>query len=465
MPALAVRIVEARAFERDVQLRLPFRFGAVTLCKATQAFLRVRVESAAGRLETGVAAELMVPKWFDKRPELSDEENVDQLRASLAGAVAAAPGSELAPAFAHHALAPVSPGVPPLVAGFGPSLVDRAVIDGACRLAGLSFQDAVRDNALGLDLPGLGLDEPGFHADAFLATLTPYTSVALRHTVGLADPIGRERPHDAPDDGLPVTLLEVIERHAPRFFKIKFGGDLEAGVERLGVIARLLEAHAGDYRVTLDGNEQFADAAAAEAWLHALRPSEALSPLLERVLYLEQPIARARALEEDVTGLARFRPVLLDESDDSDEAFVRARACGYQGVSSKACKGVYRSLLNAARCAAWNAREGRPRFFLSGEDLTTQAGVALQQDLALAALLGIEHVERNGHHYVNGMWGVGDEEMDAFAVAHPDLYERDASGLHLAIRDGTIATGSLLGPGFARGAEPDWSRMREIAGG
>ena len=40
---------------------------------------------------------------------------------------------------------------------------------------------------------------------------------------------------------------------------------------------------------------------------------------------------------------------------------------------------------------------------MSAEDLTTQAGVAVQQDLALATLIGATHVERNGHHYVDGM--------------------------------------------------------------
>ena len=40
---------------------------------------------------------------------------------------------------------------------------------------------------------------------------------------------------------------------------------------------------------------------------------------------------------------------------------------------------------------------------MSAEDLTTQAGLSVQQDLALVNLLGIRHVERNGHHYVNGM--------------------------------------------------------------
>lgn len=40
---------------------------------------------------------------------------------------------------------------------------------------------------------------------------------------------------------------------------------------------------------------------------------------------------------------------------------------------------------------------------MSAEDLTTQSGLALQQDLVLAALIGAGHIERNGHHYVDGM--------------------------------------------------------------
>ena len=61
---------------------------------------------------------------------------------------------------------------------------------------------------------------------------------------------------------------------------------------------------------------------------------------------------------------------------------------------------------------------------MSAEDLTTQAGVAVQQDLALATLIGATHVERNGHHYVDGMAGAPQAEQDAFLAAHPDLYHR-----------------------------------------
>jgi hypothetical protein len=120
-------------------------------------------------------------------------------------------------------------------------------------------------------------------------------------------------------------------------------------------------------------------------------------------------------------------------------------------------------LLNAARCAHWNDGVA-PRYFLSGEDLTMQAGLGVQQDLALAALLGLRHVERNGHHYVNGFAGqsAGDAEQRAFLGAQPGLYEESHGGVRLAIRDGFIDISSLEAPGFASAAQPDWATLEPL---
>ena len=40
-------------FERDVKLRMPFRFGVVTLTEAPQAFARVRIRLEDGRTAEG----------------------------------------------------------------------------------------------------------------------------------------------------------------------------------------------------------------------------------------------------------------------------------------------------------------------------------------------------------------------------------------------------------------------------
>ena len=104
-------------------------------------------------------------------------------------------------------------------------------------------------------------------------------------------------------------------------------------------------------------------------------------------------------------------------------------------------------------------------YMMSGEDLTIQAGLAIQQDLALVSLLGLTHVERNGHHYVNGMASLAESEQAAFLIAHPDLYERSHGAVRVAIKDGMLRIGSLACKGFASAAMPDWDSMRQMETG
>ena len=470
-PRLTVR--EVRRYERDVRLRMPFRFGAVTLTGAPEAYVRVRVALEGGGEAWGAAAEMLAPKWFDKDPALSNEDNYTQLRTSLALAADAytadaTPRTAFGRFAAHYAeqlAACATRGLGPLIAGYGPALLDRAVLDALCRLRGVSFWDAVRANLPGIAPAGLLPELAGLDTDAFLGALRPAASLHARHTVGLLDPItaADRRPGERVGDGLPETLEEVIAAYGHTYFKLKVAGDVRADLARLGAIAAVLDRGSAPYHVTLDGNEQYADVDGVLALWRALEAAPALGRLVASILFVEQPIARRAALERDVAPLAARRPVLIDESDGDLDAFPRARARGYTGVSSKTCKGLYKSLLNLARCARWNAQAGAPRAFMSAEDLTTQAGLAVQQDLALVALLGLEHVERNGHHYVNGMAARPAGEQRAFLAAHPDLYVESHGAVRLRIAGGRLALGSLGCPGFAVGAEPDWGAMREAA--
>ena len=182
---------------------------------------------------------------------------------------------------------------------------------------------------------------------------------------------------------------------------------------------------------------------------------EAIKRLVQSIIFIEQPVKRQKALLTKIAGIDT--PVIIDESDDSLDAFPRARALGYMGVSSKTCKGIYKSLINRARCSAWGSG-----YFMSGEDLTIQPGLALQQDLALVSLLGLTHVERNGHHYVNGMAGLPEAEQAAFLTGHPDLYERRHGAVRVKIDKGELAIGSLACRGYASAAMPDWKSMREM---
>ena len=459
-------------FERDVRLRMPFRFGVVTLTESPQAFARARIRLEDGREAQGTAAELLAPKWFDKNPALSNEDNFEQLRASMRTARDQYLDSGTDTAYGHS-----RPTVG-LVENYGPALIDRALLDALCCALGISFYEAVRQNVPRMTFEGLDLPR-------FLSGLRPQERIAARHTVGLVDPITASDLKRRVNDGLPETLEEVIARYGHRWFKLKVGGDAKADVERLGAIAAVLDRIPEPYHASLDGNEQFEDVAGVVELWQAVKAQPRLERLASSIVFIEQPIKRQNALssveiprfgerfgrqsdmarqgggqterEARMKLLTSAKPVIIDESDDSLDAFPRAKALGYQGVSSKTCKGIYKSLINAARCAAWG--DG---YFMSGEDLTIQAGLALQQDLALVSMLGLTHVERNGHHYVNGMAGLPASEQERFLKAHGDLYERSHGAVRLRIEQGTIHMKSLDCPGYASRAMPDWDAMRRM---
>src|SRR5688572_10098378 len=459
-------VSEIQFYERQVKLRLPFRFGIVTLTEAPQAFVRARIRLDNGKEAEGGAAELLAPKWFDKDPALTNEQNFEQLRASLRLARDAYLAGGSNTAFGHSieiygpqiAIA-ATRGLNSLVACYGPALIDRALLDALCRALGVSFYAAIQKNLPAISAPGWQADLMAFDMDEFLAGLKPRSAIAARHTVGLADPL--TAAEKKLDDGLPETLEEVVGRYRHRWFKLKVSGDLRADLDRLTTIAKVLDARIGDpYRATLDGNEQFSDAEEAIRLWKLIREEPDLRRLASSVVFIEQPIKRSRALAGDISALAEDKPVIIDESDDSLEAFPRARRLGYSGVSSKTCKGIYKSILNAARCRMWNMEEGRDRYFMSGEDLTIQPGLALQQDLALVSVLGLSHVERNGHHYVNGMAGLPEAEQESFLASHRDLYERSHGAVRARILSGLLEIRSLDTPGYASRVLPHWDSMR-----
>jgi hypothetical protein len=469
MTKLKLEAVEC--FERDVSLRLPFRFGVITVTRATQAVIRATVVLKDGRTSRGVAAETLGAKWFDKSSAFSDAQNLDQLRQALSLAIElyrscpwSTPFELYVRTYKEQLVRGGELGLVPLVAAYGPALLDRAILDALGRAEGLAFADMISRNVAGLDVTELTPDLAGFDLPRFLADLRPSPTIAVRHTVGLLDPIvaGDQKPGERVNDGLPETLEEVAAHYRTRYFKLKVGGNIAADLDRLTRIAAVLDRALEDYHATLDGNEQYDDVAGiAELW-RRICETPALSRLAAATLWIEQPIARACALAQPVAGLARLKPLIIDESDGELASFPAALALGYSGVSSKNCKGFYKSILNAARVAKLNASAGRPQYFITGEDLTTLAGVSVQQDLALVSLLGVAHVERNGQHFIDGMSFAPQAEQANFIEAHPDLYERVGGPARLRIQAGRLALGSLACPGFAAAAEMDFASMRPM---
>lgn len=444
-----LRIEECRHRERPVSMRLPFQFGNTEVRRTAEACCEVTV-SVQGRKVTGRSAQLMVPRWFDKRAGLSNEQTVDELRHAVAAACGAAPGLRgTAVAVCREvrgATADAMPeATPALAAGFGPALVEMAVIDAACHAAGLPFWRAAREDVFGL-VAACPADLPAEALRAALAGIGPPTSIALRHTIGFDAPLtAAEAEGQGPRDGLPVSVEEVAAQHGIAAFKVKLKGDPDADIARLSAIAGVLASLPG-YSVTLDANEQYEPEAFRE-FLGRLGGERRLERLAGAVRFFEQPFAREIAL----SGLGRVAfgvPLIIDESDDAEDAFARALELGWAGTSIKSCKGVFRALLNMARARRAGA-------IVSGEDLTCQPGLCWQQDTAMAAAAGVADVERNGHHFAGGMQGAAEEEIAARLAAHPDIYVMREARPDLRIERGRVGIGSLDAPGFGRaGTEP-----------
>ncbi len=446
-----LRVVSVDLFERHVTLRLPFRFGAATVTQCPQAFVRVQIDAGGNRFE-GATAEMMVPKWFDKTPALTHEQNFEQLREALR--IAAQSYASTQDVLSPYALSQsageaaiqtaVAHGLPRLAAQFGPALMDKAIADAALRAAGLGWVDGLKANVLG---------DPFGRRLNFVKPMT----VALRHTVGLADRLTGGDAGADPADGLPATLEAAIQFYGLHHFKLKLSGQLDADIERLSRINAVLDAQTSDYRVTLDGNESFANAQALGEFWQVLAKAPQTTSLLKRTLLLEQPLPRHMALDASIASLGISVPVILDESDDQDDVLERGLALGYKGISSKACKGIYRAMHSAARIA-----QDPSHLLLSGEDLTCQAGLAVQQDTLLAASLGIKHIERNGHHYVDGFGVAPEQEAQSFARAHTGFYTTTQGRARLAVQAGQLDLSSLHTPGFASAAMPLWDSLQLI---
>jgi hypothetical protein len=451
MPEFAVR--DIALFERDVAFTAPFRFGAVTVENAPQAFVRVQIELKDKGLAPGATAEMMIPKWFDKRPEKTPDRTVDDLRRSLflaRGLYLRAGGFNTA--FGHHAAileaqmeASAREDIPPLAALYGPAQLDKAILDAVLRATGTDIFRGLGNNIMGLN-ESLTPDVSADDIERFLQSLAPLGAVAVRHTVGMRDEIAG-----------PNGLAAIASGTGCRYYKLKLGGDVEEDCGRLAAIGAELERIPFDTKVTLDANEQYDSADSLRDCLNQIGQSAALKPICTRLLYVEQPFPREMTFDYDLLDLPNF-PFIIDEADSSYHAFPDAAALGYTGVSSKSCKGIYKSILNGVRVACWN-KSPEAGYFLAAEDLTCQAGLAVQQDTALAAFLRIPHAERNGHHYARGFGSAPPQEAQAFLKAHPDLYCQSAEHPELAIHGGSLCTGSLACTGFASAVHPIWDSL------
>jgi len=427
-------------FVRHTRTRFPFRYGIASMTDVPHLFVRTRV-TVGKDSSFGLTSEGLPPKWFTKNPATTFEQDLPEMlevishATKLAEQIAQTPVSffdlwrELYRQQDEWARARR---LAPLLVNLGVSLVERAVLDGLSRIADQPLHRLVATDRLGLRLgevyPELGDTQPGEWLPA-----TPLDSCFARHTVGLGDAL---TPADIPanervEDGLPQDVESSIRAYGLRYFKVKLSGAMDRDFPRLRELTRVLERETdGRFFVTLDGNENFNDFDVFSEFWQLAEAEPALRDLWRRILVVEQPVHRDRALSDDAGAVLRAwperPPLIIDESEGAVGDLPRALALGYVGTSHKNCKGIVKGIANA--CLLENHRRRGQHVALTGEDLCNLGPVALLQDLAMMALLGVPHVERNGHHYYRGLSLWPEEWQRAMATAHAGLYERHRDG-------------------------------------
>ena len=439
--------------------RMPFRYGIATVRDLQHLILRVRVD-VDGRQAEGVSADHLAPRWFIKDPDLTPEQEAQLLlRAVLHACNLACEVGEVATPFdlwwqVYHAQMGWAQreSIAPLVASFGVSLVERAVIHAFCKATDTTFAIALRNNTLGISLEQIHPALAGVQPRDYLPP-EPIRYITVRHTVGLSDPLTDAdiSPEERLDDGLPQSLQQCVRLYGLTCFKIKLCGDARVDRERLKALAGVLRENCPSCRFTLDANEMYPDMETFRAFWESLQADADLREFLRALIFVEQPLHRDEALSDRTREqLHRWRErpqMVIDESDAELHSLQSALECGYDGCSVKSCKGVFKGIANTCLVAHLR-RQGR-RALVSGEDLTTVPPVSLQQDLALMANLGIPHVERNGYHYFRGLSMLPEEVQASLLAEHPDLFTRHERGF-VAVRivDGSLSTESVTGAAY-----------------
>ncbi|WP_436927503.1 hypothetical protein [Halosimplex amylolyticum] len=455
---------------KNVQTRMPFAFGSVTIQALPHIFveLSVRVD---GNKEVGIASDHAMPKWFRKDPEKSVTDDIEDILKVVEHACEAASEISTKTAFsfwrrvhAEQTTWAEREGIPPLLANFGVTFVERAVIDGVCRHENTTFAKAVRKNKLGIKPGRVYSETEGMELREVLPD-NPRRSIAVRHTVGMEDPLTENDIVDPINDGLPETLKEYIRVDGVRYVKCKLGGDPDADFNRLEQIARVLDDTLDHYGVTLDANEQYHAISDLEELWSQMAAQPALQTFVDNIICIEQPLDRDLALSVEageMLGNWDGPPIIVDEADGEVDSLKTALDLGYDGTSVKSCKGVFKGLVNACLVDYRSTTDNRP-YLLTGEDLTTIGPVSLEEDLALMATMGFSHIERNGHHYIRGADILSSRLEDQLIENHGGLYHRHERGFTaLDIDDGDLRLDSVVEAPYGRKIDFDLSCLTPL---
>ncbi len=408
-----VRVVEAKASFQEEILRTPLKFGTGVITYITGMTAEVAVESRNGRRASGLGNILLSDIWAFPSATLNHETRDRAMRMlgeRICEAYAACEGYSHPLALSWEVKAQLealaadltreqglAEPVPLLAALVCASPADAALHDAFGRLLGISTYDAYGPDLIDHDLSRyLGPDFAERYLSEFIKPVYR-PEIPIFHLVGGLDKLTCDEITDEdPDDGLPVSLDQWIEREELSCFKVKITGkDIDWDVERTAAVAELAYSTRtrlgldATFYISVDSNEQHEGPEAVVEYLEKLRERSALA--YRMLLYLEQPTERdLEASRFDMRPVAALKPVIVDEGVTDLGKLELAHELGWSGVGLKTCKGHAASLLYAARCQA----EG---MLITVQDLTNP-GLSLVHSAGLASrlptLMGVEYNAR-----------------------------------------------------------------------
>lgn len=441
-----IRIVSADVSFEPVPFRAPLKFGGRVVDRTQLINVKVIAQRRDGTQAVGTGSMPVgnVWAWPSKVISTDEAEKAMTMFAQKSAAAAIgmghahpiAMGVELMGGHAVRAaeiqrdLAQSEP-MPVLAQLVAASPLDAAIHDAYGRVNRQNSYRTLSNEYLEADLSGF-LDDAfrGDFLDQFVLP-QPKQHMPLYHLVGALDPLTDADIEKRIDDGLPETLPEWIDADGLTHLKIKLSGEDPAwDIERvLAVDAVTSAAQAArgckTWWYSCDFNEKCESPEVIVAFLKTIQ--ERSPAAFERIQYLEQPLPRDLKVANDqrVDAAAKIKPVVVDESLVSYEAFLAAKELGYTGVALKACKGHTESLLMAAAAQKFG-------MFLCVQDLTCPGQSFLHSASLAAWIPGVAAIEGNARQYCpapNAAW----------AKRYPGLFE---------IADGTVETGLLDGPGL-----------------
>jgi L-alanine-DL-glutamate epimerase-like enolase superfamily enzyme len=415
-----IRVLKVNIYFQEIHMRTALLFGRKMAAGArplpvTLLTARILAENRAGKRGEGWGSMLLSPNWAFPS-DIIDQETRDRSMREVARRYAQFLSGWKE--FAHPliialdtkadllrlarevsvemALPEPLPALAALNAG---SPMDCALHDAFGLAAGIDSYAGYGPDHCSFDLSRwLGAGYRGRHVSDYLSPKFAPT-VPVFHLVGGGDKLTRGELDDSdPQDGLPVSLDQWIEREGMYCFKVKLKGtDLTWDVGRVVAVSRVVEEEVAkqgqrDYYMSVDSNEMCPDPEYVVDMLEQIRAQAARA--YGALLYVEQPTERDLTRHRfDMAEIARRKPVLADEGIASFEDIDLARELGWSGIALKTCKGLSSALLTVAKAR----QEG---LLYSVQDLTNP-GLALLQSVGFAARIQpLKGVEANARQYI-----------------------------------------------------------------